>query len=197
MLHTKMNTWRSAQTFFYILLKLFDICKRRVICIFFCYFIEVLLTTLRLSPLETTWPLNSVFVPDESPIKPGVDLERITESLNDLISMNVFLILREQAGAVEEHKNWFAIAKERTWRLRAKLFLMYKFWTHHVFYFHQCTEHCSSRIISSTGILFISTSLIMECALPTMIGVGLSALDEFYLYQHRWSWNVVSCICTD
>ena len=136
---------------------------------FFCYFIQVLLTTLHLSPLETTWPLNSVSVPDESPIKPGVDLERITESLNKLISMNVFLILREQAGAMEEHKNWFAIAKERTWRLRAKLFLMYKFWTHHVFYFHQCSDHCSSRIISSTGILFISTSLIMECALPTMI----------------------------
>ena len=38
MLHTKMNTWRSAQTFFYILLKLFDICKRRVILIFFLLF---------------------------------------------------------------------------------------------------------------------------------------------------------------
>ena len=63
--------------------------------------------------------------------------------------------------------------------MRAKLFLMY-------------SEHCSNKIISSTGILFISTSRIMECALPTMIGVGLSALDEFYLYQHRCSWN--SCV---
>ena len=110
MQHAKMNSWKSKQTFIYISLKLFDICKRRVMCFFSLLisywsslpilFYKFLLTTLRLSPLETIWSLNSV-----SARNAGIDFEPIIVSLNTLTSMKVFLTLKAQRETMEAHKD--------------------------------------------------------------------------------------------